>query len=142
MGTIEENKELARRWLDLVSEHRIEELCALTAPRWTMHGGPPNLPSGPDGIRTLFGTFGRIEQKWTVEEVVAEGDLVVVRATNTLTQDSFLGIPGHGRTQTFRAMFMHRIEGGQVAETWRNADDLGRLLQLGAKIVPAPPQEP
>jgi predicted SnoaL-like aldol condensation-catalyzing enzyme len=138
LPTLERNKQLARRWLELVSEHRIEELCATVAPGWTMHGGPPNLPRGPEGIRTLFGTFGpSIDQTWTVNAVVAEGDLVVVRATNRCQQESFFGIPAHGRTQTFTAMFMHRIMHGLVEETWRNADDLGRVLQLGARLVPA-----
>jgi len=37
MSSIEDNKTLARRWLDLVSEHKIEEICEMTAPTWTMH---------------------------------------------------------------------------------------------------------
>jgi len=35
------------------------------------------------------------------------------------------GVPGGG---------IHRVVDGRVAETWRCADDLGRLLQLGARI--------
>jgi len=139
MSRIEDNKGVARRWLDLVSQGRIEELCALTAPTWAMHGGPPALPPGPDGIRALFGTFGRIEQAWSVEDVIAEGDKVAVRATNTCLQASFLGIPGRGRRQVFSATFIFRVVDGQVLETWRAADDLGRVLQLGARIAPAEP---
>jgi predicted SnoaL-like aldol condensation-catalyzing enzyme len=139
MSRIEDNKGVARRWLDLVSQGRIEELCALTAPTWEMHGGPPALPPGPDGIRALFGTFGRIEQAWTVEDVIAEGDKVAVRATNACLQESFLGIPGRGRRQVFSATFIFRVVDGQVLETWRAADDLGRVLQLGARIAPAEP---
>ena len=137
MSVIEDNKDVARRWLDLVSRGRVEELCAMTAPAWRMHGGPPALPPGPDGIRALFGTFGRIEQTWTIEDVIAEGDKVVVRATNTCLQESFLGIPGRGRQQVFSATFIFRVADGQVLETWRAADDLGRVLQLGARIAPA-----
>jgi len=133
------NKLLARRWLELVSDHRVDELCATTAPGWRMHGGPPGLPPGPAGVRALFATFGPIDQHWTVDEVVAEGDVVVVRATNTCMQDRFLGVHGRGRPQTFAAMFMHRIADGLVAETWRVADDLGRVLQLGARIEPPAP---
>lgn len=136
MDTIETNKRLARRWLDLVSAHRIDELCALTASTWTMRGGPPNLPAGPEGIRTLFSTFGSIEQTWSIEDVIAEGDKVVVRATNTVMQDSFFGIDGRGKRQIFTATFIHRIADGLVQETYRNADDLGRLLQLGARLAP------
>ena len=54
MSNIEENKRMARRFLALVGEHKVEELCEMIAPTWTMHGGPPGLPPGPDGIRELF----------------------------------------------------------------------------------------
>ena len=136
MSAIEVNKAMAQRFLELVSEHKISELCEIITPTWRMHGGPPGLSPGPDGIRELFATFGTIEQEWTIEAVIAEADKVVVRATNTCVQESFLGVPAHGQRQTFSAMFMHKIIDGKIAETWRNADDLGRLLQLGARIEP------
>jgi predicted SnoaL-like aldol condensation-catalyzing enzyme len=141
MADIETNKALARRFLELVSEHRLEELCAMVAPAWTMHGGLPGMPPGPEGLRALFRSFGPVEQTWTIEDVIAEGDRVVVRATNRCRQQSLLGIPGNGRWQTFTATFTHRIAGGKLLETWRNADDLGRLLQLGARLEPGPPPQ-
>lgn len=139
MVSLEEHKAIARQFFTLVSEHNIPELCEMVSPTWIMHGGPPNLSPGPAGIRELFGTFGRIEQKWVIEDVIAEGDKVVVRATNICNQESFLGVPSYGRQQTFTAMFIHQIANGKIVETWRNADDLGRLLQLGARIVPGAP---
>lgn len=99
-----------------------------------MHGGPPKLLPGPDGVRELFRTFGSIAQKWMIEDVIAEGDKVVVHATNICVQESFLGIPGRGRQQT-TATFILKIADGKIIETWRNADDLGRVLQLGARIT-------
>lgn len=134
---MEENKRIARRFLELVSEHDVEALCGMVARTWTMQGGPPGLPPGPDGLRELFRTFGEIDQTWTIEDVIAEGDKVVMRATNRCLQESFLGVPSHGQWQTFSAIFIHRIADGKIVETWRNADDLGRLLQLGARIEPA-----
>ena len=136
MSSIEDNKIIARRWIEFISEHRIEEICAMTAPTWTMHGGPPQLPPGPDGVRELFRLIGPIDQQWTIEDVIAEGDKVVVRATNTCVQESFFGIPGRGRQQTFTATFIHQIADGKILETWRNADDLGRIFQLGAHLEP------
>ena len=134
---MEENKRIARRFLELVSEHEVEAPCGMVAPTWTMQGGPPGLPPGPDGLCELFRTFGEIDQTWTIEDVIAERDKVVVRATNRCLQESFLGVPSHGQWQTFSAIFIHRIADGKIVETWRNADDLGRLLQLGARIEPA-----
>jgi predicted ester cyclase len=140
MGNNEANKMLACKFLALVSEHQIEELSKMIAPTWTMYGGPPGLPSGEEGLRALFQTFGQIEQQWTIEDVLAEGEKVAVRATNSCLQDNFLGVPAHGRRQTFTATFIFHIENGKVVTVWRNADDLGRLLQLGARIEP-PSQE-
>ena len=140
MHPIEDNKRIARQWLELISTHDIEAICALTAPTWIMRGGPPNLPAGPTGVRTLFGSFGNIEQRWEIEDVIAEGDKVVVRATNTCVMDSFFGIDGAGKQQVFTATFIHRIADGLIQQTWRNADDLGRLFQLGARLVPAAPE--
>jgi hypothetical protein len=134
MSTIEENKIIARQWFKLISEHRIEEICEMTDPNWKMHGGPPNLSSGPDGVRELFEIIGPIAQTWTIEDIIAEGDKVVVRLTNTCVQESFFGIPGRGRRQIFTAMFIHWIVDGKIVETWRNADDLGRVFQLGGRV--------
>ena len=52
--------------------------------------------TGPAGMRELFRTFGRIDQTWTIDDTIAEGDKVVVRATNSCLQESFLGIPADG----------------------------------------------
>lgn len=134
---VKENKAIAQQFFELVSEHKITDLCNLVAPTWRMHGGPPNLSSGVDGIRELFETFGKIKQQWIIEDIIAEADKVVVRATNICTQEYFLGIPAQGRQQVFTATFIHQIVNGKIVETWRNADDLGRLLQLGARIEPS-----
>jgi hypothetical protein len=134
MPDTETTKYLAVRFLDLVSDGDIDGLIAMVAPSWTMYGGPPGLPSGPAGVRQLFATIGRVEQKWTIEDVIAEGDKVVVRATNTCVQDSLFGIPSRDTTQVFTATFIHRVDAGRIQETWRNADDLGRLHQIGAVI--------
>ncbi|MBW4446945.1 MAG: ester cyclase [Hassallia sp. WJT32-NPBG1] len=142
MSSIEDNKIIGRRWLELINEHKIEEICSMTAPTWRMHGGAPGMPPGPEGVRKLFNSIGPIDQKWTIEDVIAEGDKVVVRATNTCVQESFFGIPGRGQRQTFTATFIHSIADGKITETWRNADDLGRLFQLGAKISPGTSEQP
>jgi predicted SnoaL-like aldol condensation-catalyzing enzyme len=133
-SNIENNKAIGVQFLDYVTEGKIDEMCEMITPTWTMHGGLPGLPQGPDGIRVLFAHFNNIEQKWTIDDVIADNDKVVVRATNTCIQDSFFGIDASGITQTFTAMFIHKIVDGKIDETWRNANDLARVLQLGVKI--------
>jgi len=136
MADLAQHKELARTFLDLVSAGDVEAMAELITPDWRMYGGPPNLPPGREGLQVLFGTFGPIEQTWTVDDVIAEGDRVVIRATDNVIQDDFMGIPAAGVRQVFTATFIHRISEGRIAETWRNADDLGRMLQLGVRLMP------
>jgi predicted ester cyclase len=107
-----------------------------------MEGGPPDLPAGQEGIRVLFAHIGGVEQRWTIDDVIAEGDKVVVRATNHCEQDSFFGVPGRGIVQVFTATFTMQIADGLVAQIWRNAADLQRLFQLGARILPPATMRP
>jgi hypothetical protein len=51
-------------------------------------------------------------------------------------QESFFGVPGAGITQVFSATFILQFADGLVINTWRNAADLQRLFQLGARILP------
>ena len=141
---IECNKLIACKFLELVSEGNVEKICEMIASDWNMHIGLSTfkIPSEHEGMRRLFETFGQIKQQWIIEDVLAEGDKVAVRATNNGMQENFLGIPSYGRPQTFTATFIHRIINGKIQQTWRNADDLGCVLQLGASIMPAVVESP
>ena len=131
----ENNKLIAQRWLELISENNVEEICRMTAPGWRMHGCLSGMPAGPAGIRKLFQSFGTVEQTWVVEDIIAEGSKVVVRAVNTCTNYRFLNIAGNPAMQVFSAIFIHHIIDGMIVETWRNADDLGHVLKLGARVI-------
>jgi ketosteroid isomerase-like protein len=137
--TLAANKRLAVRFLDLISDGDIPAMGQLITPTWTMEGGPPDLPAGHEGLRVLFAHIGGVQQRWTVDDVIAEGDRVVVRATNHCEQDSFFGVPGRGVVQVFTATFTMQIVDGRIARVWRNAADLQRLFQLGARILPPEP---
>jgi predicted ester cyclase len=134
--TLAANKRLAVRFLDLISEGGVAAMAALITPDWTMEGGPPDLPAGREGLRVLFDHIGGVQQRWTIDDVIAEGDKVVVRATNHCEQDSFFGVPGRGVVQVFTATFTMQIVDGRIARIWRNAADLQRLFQLGARVLP------
>jgi len=130
------NRRLAVRFLDMISDGDTAAMAALITPTWKMEGGPPDLPAGQEGLRVLFAHIGGVQQRWTIDDVIAEGDKVVVRATNHCVQDSFFGVPGRGIVQVFTATFTMQIVDGRIDRVWRNAADLQRLLQLGARILP------
>ena len=141
-ATLAANKRLAVAFLDLIGDGDIDALATLITPTWTMEGGPPELPSGREGLRVLFAHLVGVQQRWTIDDLVAEGDRVVVRATNHCVQDSFFGVPGRGIVQEFTATFTLQILDGRIARVWRNAADLQRLIQLGARILPPAPMRP
>jgi predicted ester cyclase len=69
----------------------------------------------------------------SMEDVIAEGDNVVVRFTNDLVHEgTFRGIPATGRTATIQGIAIHRLRDGKIAERWILVDNLALLQQLGA----------
>ena len=74
----------------------------------------------------------------TTEDVIVAGDKVTVRSTIRGThQGELLGIPATGAPVEFMAIDIHRVENGQIAETWHIEDYLSLIFQLGATIQPA-----
>jgi steroid delta-isomerase-like uncharacterized protein len=73
----------------------------------------------------------------TIEDMIAEGDKVVVRYTFRGTQQGeTLGIPPTGKHVTVPGIFVCRCENGKIVEEWDIWDELGLLRQLGAISPP------
>lgn len=69
--------------------------------------------------------------KWTIEHLIAEGDLVSVYLTGHGThQGEFQGIAPTGKSVTFEGMGIIRIADGKVAERWNIQDAAGLMAQL------------
>ena len=59
----------------------------------------------------------------TIDEIVAEGDLVSYRVTETGTHKAeFLRIPATGRSATWTEIQFFRFRDGKVAEHWVDVD--------------------
>ncbi len=73
----------------------------------------------------------------TIEDIVAQGDRAVFRATlNGTHQGTYMGMPGTGRAFRYTAMGMARFRDGKIAEMWMEADFLGLFQQLGMELRP------
>ena len=71
------------------------------------------------------------------EDMIAEGDKVVVRATFRGThQGEFAGIPATGISVEMPLIIIYRIENGKIVEHWMQADVMGLMQQLGALPTP------
>jgi hypothetical protein len=67
----------------------------------------------------------------TAEDMVAEGDKVVMRRTATGThQGELAGMPPTGRKVKFTMMVIFRFADGKIVEAWWSFDMLGMIQQL------------
>ena len=72
------------------------------------------------------------------DDVIVCGDKATVRSTITATHSGgdLFGVPATGKPLQFMAIDIHRLENGQIVETWHIEDFLSVLFQLGAVISP------
>ena len=69
------------------------------------------------------------------EDMIAEGDKVVVRSTFRGThKGDLMGIAPTGKQVTMPLMLIYRIADDKIVEHWMQADALGMLQQLG--VIP------
>jgi predicted ester cyclase len=132
-----ENRAFVRRWFDEVWNHgRADLIDEMSAPDTVATGlGHSNVPTrGMTPFKAFYtnmrATFPDLHVR--VEEIVAEGDLVVVRLTAEGTHTGDALAPATGRKATFGALVMARIADGRIVEAWNAIDQLGILHQIGA----------
>jgi steroid delta-isomerase-like uncharacterized protein len=88
-----------------------------------------------DGFKDILRRMrsGFPDLRWIVEEMVAEGDLVVSRFICSGTHHgSFLGLPATGRKIRVKGMAIDRILSGKVTDSRILIDRLKLFQQLGA----------
>ncbi len=142
--TPEETKATYRRMIDEVfNRGNLDVADEVTAPDIIDHSGMPGRPPGPEGVKWAAQMFRAAfpDLQVTVEDQVAEGDLLVNRFTVRGThQGEFAGVPATGKTATVSGIDCLRIRDGKAAEHWMQMDMVGLLQQLG--VMPAPGQAP
>lgn len=74
----------------------------------------------------------------TIEDIVAQGDLVAYRATYTGTNEGeAMGVPATGIPMSIEGNVFVRIEDGKITELRGQLDTLGLMRQLGVTEVPS-----
>ena len=133
----EENKAVFRRFIEEWNKGNEAGMAAmeLCAADYVIHG----TGVFPDTDRA--GYKQRLTALWTafpdahlvVEDLIAEGDKVVVRYTFRAThRGEFMGVPATGKVVTMTGIDIARFAGGKCVEQWVQADFLGLMQQLGA----------
>jgi steroid delta-isomerase-like uncharacterized protein len=135
----ETNKAIVRRYYEEVhNQGKRELLKEIAAEGYVEHNPFPGQGQGLDGFRQrVEALHGAFTMNFTIEDMIAEGDKVVVRWTNhNLHQGPFLGIPATGKSITVTGIDIHRLQNGKLAEHWDVVDMLGLLQQLGVVSMP------
>src|SRR5262245_3987272 len=138
----ERNKATMRRLIDAgntndpaIISKAIDEL---VEPDAVVRNPSPLGVPGAQGLKLLFTMLLRAypDLHITIEDLIAEGNKVVVRDTVTGThRGEYMGIAATGKSVTYNEIFIARFVNGRLAEVWGVVDVLAQMRQLG--VIPA-----
>ncbi len=115
MSSAEENKALARRFLEAGVNNDLETLDELLAPDFVDRSLIPGQEADREGYkRSMVELNAPVSDRTiTIDHQVAEGDKVVTWFTGSSTHDRepFMGLPPTGKRYTFEGVAMHSIVG-------------------------------
>jgi steroid delta-isomerase-like uncharacterized protein len=125
------NKAFTRQFFERLNAGDLSLVDDLVADDFVEHEEFPGLEPNKAGLRQLFEMFHAAFRggKFEVDDMIAEGDKVFVRARMTGTQQGeFMGIPATGRTINVGVADFLRFDTGMVVEHW-GVMDTGALVQ-------------
>ncbi len=130
------HKEKIRLFYDTFVTGNADLLDQVLAEDWANVPTNPGQGPGRDGFKAMIpgmsATF--TNGKFVLEDMIEEGNKVVVRSTYSATQAGpFAGFPSKGKDFTIMTIDIHEFnDDGMVTKTWHLEDWLGGLFQMGA----------
>lgn len=135
------NKQVVERFVEISNAAKWNELSDIVAADFRRHSaataGKPvrSLEEFIALQQGLMATFP--DQHVRLDQIIAEGDYVAIRAAYTGTQSGPMGeFPASGNKMDGPFIAFFRIESGKIAELWVEWDNVNILAQLG--IFPPP----
>ena len=135
----EQNKTIVRRAFEEPWKGNLEIVDELYASNYVGHD--PSMPEplhGPKGVKEFISTYRAAfpDARLTVEQQLAEGDLVATRWTGSGTHEGeLMGITPTGKQVTVSGLTITRLEGDKIVEAFVNWDTFGMMQQLDAVPV-------
>ncbi len=132
----EHNKAIVSRYYEEVwNLGRLEVIDKVISEHFMGHRSSDLDYVGPESIRdsvnALCGAFP--DGKFTIDDVIAEGDKVAIRFTVHATHmGPFRNIPPTGKQIVITGMRIYRIVDEKIVERWECIDQLGLMQQLSA----------
>lgn len=134
----EENKAIVQRYFEYLDQQDMESAAQHFTSDWQIHGFSPQ-PLSVNEWKQALGAFftGFPDARFTIEDMVAEGEKVATRHTFHGThRGEFQGISPTNKKVQINAILITHIVDGKVKEDWLNADFMGLMQQLG--VIPTP----
>jgi steroid delta-isomerase-like uncharacterized protein len=135
----ETNKDTVRRYYEEIhNQGKTDGLKEIAMEDFVEHNPFPGHGQG------LAGFHQRVEMlqiaftmNFTLEDIIAEGDKVVVRWTNhNVHHGPFMGFPATGKSAVASGIDIWLLRNGKLAEHWDVVDTWSVLQQLG--VLPQP----
>jgi predicted ester cyclase len=138
MDDREHNKRLYMRLAnEVLTGKDLSIVDELIDPQFVEHVAGERRQVGAEGFKAARRRRNAAFPDWhvVVQDLIAEGDKIVVRATGHGThKGDFMGIAPTGKRINVGWIAIYRVANGKLAEHWQNIDELGLLKQLGANL--------
>jgi ketosteroid isomerase-like protein len=137
MDTPEANKAVVRHYLQILSGGALDELDQVIGPDFVDR--TPGTAAGVQGPEAIRASQRRARElfediRYSVADVLAEGDRVAARYTVRATQK------GGGKAVEVLGITLFRLAAGKIRETWIVNDQIELFRQLGFTL--RPPEAP
>jgi steroid delta-isomerase-like uncharacterized protein len=139
----EANKAIVRRFYEEVFNQRnVNAIDELVQTEFINNDPTPVAARDPESMKQFIKTLTQAfpDHHHAIEDLIAEGDKVVMRCTLTATHrgqfPGFLEMPPTGKAICQRQIHILRVQEGKLAEHWVVRDDLTMMQQLG--VIPQP----
>jgi serine phosphatase RsbU (regulator of sigma subunit) len=129
----ERNKVLVRRFLEAQAKGNLNVIDEVLTPHFVDHDRLPGQAPDREGYKRAIAEYHAAfsNVRFLVEDQVAEADKVVTRFMVRATHDlgELMGVAPTGREVTYKAMAIHRIVGGKIAQEWAEGSNISDVME-------------
>ena len=130
----EDNKAASRMLYEIWNKGTFDKLDAIISEDYASHSRLPGVTPDREGLKQWMGVVRTAfpDVHFTVEQQIAEGDLVVTRWSATGThKGEMMGFPPTGKKSTVTGINIARYKDGKSVEAWGEWDALGMVQTMG-----------
>ena len=130
------NKKMVTQYFDeVINTQKLDRMEAFFSTDYMLHtmdGKEHRSPQDSTHIALIRWLYKAIpDVHYTIDQVIAEGDLVALNTTATGTaKGELFGLPAGQKKVRFKEMFFYRLKNNRITEEWEVVDVDGLKAQL------------